>query len=325
MPANLSPEFKKAEERYRDATTPEERLVCLEEMLQTIPKHKGTEKMQADLKTRIARQKKELMSGAKAGARRGGDWFHVEKQGAGQAVVFGPPNSGKSALVRELTGLNTEVAAYPYTTTAPGAGMMRFENVQVQLVDTPPVAPDSPAWLFHILRTTDVLLWTIDLSDDGLLESFEQTQQQLAEARITTAEGAPGPLGLIKPGLLLGLKADAAQSADRLAILRELVGEAPVQLVSVQDGTGLDELRARTFGLLGVIRVYTKRPGKPADRTDPVILRSGSTVIDAAYHLHKDFAQGLQFARLWNDSGTDGLRVERSHVLADQDVVEFHV
>lgn len=331
MPANLSPEFKKAEERYRGATTPGERLVCLEEMLQTIPKHKGTEKMQADLKTRIAKQKKELMSGAKAGTRRGGDWFHVEKQGAGQAVVFGAPNCGKSALVRELTGLNVEVAAYPFTTTAPAAGMMRFEEVQIQLVDTPPVSPDSPAWLFHILRTTDVLLWAIDLSDDDLIDSFEQTQTQLAAARLTpTGAGdepgaTPGPLGLVKQGLLLGMKSDDPQASDRLTVLRELIGDVEVHRVSAADGAGLDELRSRIFGLLGVIRVYTKRPGKPADRNDPVILKTGSTVTDAAYHLHKDIARGLQFARLWNSHGIDGLRVERGHVLADHDVVEFHI
>ena len=62
MPANLSPEYKEAETRYRAAKTPEERLVCLEEMLSTIPKHKGTEKMQADIKTRISKLKKEMAS-----------------------------------------------------------------------------------------------------------------------------------------------------------------------------------------------------------------------------------------------------------------------
>ncbi len=340
MPANLSPEFKKAEEKYRAATTPEERLVCLEEMFTTIPKHKGTEKMQADLKTRISKLKKEMSAGPKAGAKRG-DWFHVEKQGAGQVVVFGAPNSGKSALVRELTGLHTEVAAYPFTTTQPAAGMMEFEDIQIQLVDTPPVAPDSPPWLFHIMRTADILLWLIDLSDDALLETTEQTQSLLEKAHITLArtkdkgqrtnETETGistpdsPLPAPKKSLLLGTKADDPQAQDRLAILRELIGDAEVLPVSVEHHTGLEELKRRLFTMLEVIRVYTKKPGKPIEMRDPVVVRVGSTVTDVALHLHKDFAQNLQFARLWNDAGYDGQRVERHHVLKDRDVLEFHV
>src|SRR5512139_2821763 len=204
MPANLSADYLKAEERYRAATTPEEKLACLEEMFTTLPKHKGTEKMQADIKTRISKLKKEMSSASKGGAKRA-DWFHVEKQGAGQVVVFGAPNCGKSALVRELTGLHTEVAPYPFTTTQPAAGMMEFEDIQIQLVDTPPVAPEAPAWLFHILRTGDVLLWLLDLSDDALLETTEQTQNLIANARIATK---PHPDLAVKKTIMLGTKAD---------------------------------------------------------------------------------------------------------------------
>jgi uncharacterized protein len=347
MPANLSPEFKKAEERFRTLVTPEEKLAGLEEMLQAIPKHKGTEKMQADLKTRIAKQKKELASSGKTSGAKRGDWQHVEKQGAGQAIVLGAPNCGKSALVRELTGLHAEVAAYPFTTTVPAAGMMPYEDIQIQLVDTPPVAPESPPWLFHIFRTSDILLWLLDLSDDALLDAFEQTRGLLTAARIDCrlahdgsrltvpplpeakpgeepdAHAAPAPAG--KKTFLLGAKCDDPGAADRLAILRELVGDVPVLLVSAEHHIGLEELKLGVFESLRILRVYTKKPGKPPVMDDPVILPVGSTVIDAAYHLHKDIAQGLQYARLWNHSGVDGLRVERAHVLQDRDVVEFHV
>uniref|UniRef100_A0A7C4CCA0 TGS domain-containing protein n=1 Tax=candidate division WOR-3 bacterium TaxID=2052148 RepID=A0A7C4CCA0_UNCW3 len=321
MPANLSPEYKQAEERFRAAKTPEERLACLEEMLATIPKHKGTEKMQADIKTRIARLRKELTGSMKAGAKRG-DWFHIEKQGAGQLVVFGPPNCGKSALVRELTGLPTEVAAYPYTTTRPAAGMMAYEDVQMQLIDTPPLAQDSPPWLFHILRTSDLMLWCLDLSDDALLETTEEGQRLLAEHRITFEPGADTT---VKPILRLGTKSDNPQAQDRLAILREFIGDVAVHLVSVETKQGLVELRRLAFDALGLLRVYTKKPGKPPDMDDPVVLRRGSSVLDAALHLHKDFARNLEYARLWNSSGIEGLRVERSHILNDRDVVEFHI
>ena len=344
MPANLSADYLKAEERYRAATTNEEKLACLEEMFTTIPKHKGTEKMQADLKTRISKLKKEMSSSSKGGAKRT-DWFHVEKQGAGQVAVIGAPNCGKSALVRELTGLHAEVAPYPFTTTQPAAGMMEFEGIQIQLIDMPPVAPDSPAWLFHIMRTADILLWMLDLSDDNLLETTEQTQTLLQKANIVLASpssAVPSPQSLapspsssvpspqpLTPGpkrcLRLGAKADDSQAMDRLAILRELIGDVEVLPVSAEHHTGLEELKRRLFAMLQIIRVYTKKPGKPVELRDPVILPIGATVTDAAYHLHKDFAQNLQFARLWNSSGYDVQRVERGHVLQDKDILEFHV
>ncbi|MCX6843712.1 MAG: 50S ribosome-binding GTPase [candidate division WOR-3 bacterium] len=344
MPANLSADFLKAEEKYRGATTNEERLVCLEEMFTTLPKHKGTEKMQADIKTRISKLKKEMAAPAKGGAKRA-DWFHIEKQGAGQVVVMGAPNCGKSALVRELTGLHAEVAPYPFTTTVPAAGMMEFEGIQIQLVDMPPVAPDSPAWLFHIMRTADILVWMLDLSDDALLETTEQTQALLEKAHITCGnpksearspiaapESAPpaidnrqSEIANPKKTLRLGAKADDPQAMDRLAILRELIGDVEVLPVSVEHHTGLEELKRRLFTMLEIIRVYTKKPGKPVELRDPVVLPIGSTMTDAALHLHKDFAQNLQFARLWNSSGYDGQRVERGHILQDKDIIEFHV
>jgi ribosome-interacting GTPase 1 len=340
MPANLSADYLKAEAKYRDAVTPGERLVCLEEMFTTLPKHKGTEKMQADIKTRISKVKKEMASPSKGGAKRA-DGFHVEKQGAGQVVVMGAPNCGKSALVRELTGLNTEVAAYPFTTSQPAAGMMEFEGIQIQLVDTPPVAPESPAWLFHIMRTADVLIWMLDLSDDALLETTEQTQALLEKAHISLASpksivhsptsslsATPtpdSPLPTPKKILRLGAKADDPQALDRLAILRELIGDVEVLPVSVEHHVGLEEMKRRVFTILEIIRVYTKKPGKPVELRDPVTLPIGSTMTDAAKHLHKDFAQNLQFARLWNSTGYDGQRVERGHVLQDKDILEFHV
>ena len=340
MPANLSADYLKAEERYRAATTSEEKLACLEEMFKTIPKHKGTEKMQADIKTRISKLKKEMSSSSKGGAKRA-DWFHVEKQGAGQVVVFGAPNCGKSALVRELTGLHAEVAPYPFTTTQPAAGMTEFEDIQIQLVDTPPVAPESPAWLFHIMRTADILLWMLDLSDDNLLETTEQTAALLQKANISLASSKPEarspnaapdsspspqpPTPNPKRCLRLGSKSDDQQALDRLAILRELIGDVEVLPVSAEHHIGLEELKRRLFAMLQIIRVYTKKPGKPVEMRDPVILPIGATVTDAAYHLHKDFAQHLQFARLWSGADYDGLRVERSHVLQDKDILEFHV
>ena len=338
MPANLSADYLKAEERYRSAVTNDEKLAALEEMFTTLPKHKGTEKMQADIKTRISKLKKEMSGPAKGGAKRT-DFFHVEKQGAGQVVLFGAPNCGKSGLVKELTGLHAEVAPYPFTTTQPAAGMMEFEDIQIQLVDTPPVSPESPGWLFGIMRTADILVWMLDLSDDALLETTEQTQALLDKGHIalastkdqgqrtpaTPAEVPDSPLPTPKKILRIGSKSDDPQAMDRLAILRELIGDVEVLPVSAEHHTGLEEFKRRLFDMLEIIRVYTKKPGKPVEFRDPVILPVGATMTDAAYHLHKDIAQNLQFARLWNNAGYDGQRVERGHVLRDKDILEFHV
>ncbi|MEO0081209.1 MAG: GTPase [candidate division WOR-3 bacterium] len=328
MPANLSPEYKKAEERFRLAVAPEEKLACLEEMLSAIPKHKGTEKMQADIKSRIARLRKELSAPGKSGTKRS-DWYHVDKQGAGQAAVFGAPNCGKSALVSALTGLPAVVAPYPFSTTVPAAGMMPYEDIQIQLVDTPPIVADSPAWLYHIIRTADLGVWLLDVSDDAVLETTEQTRAFLAAARIPVP--VPQPPQNSKPVILCGSKSDDPAAADRLAVLRELLPGTDILPVSVQSGAGLEELKRRLFVSLGIIRVYTKKPGKPPDLTDPVILKAGATVIDVAYHLHKDIAASLSFARLWRAGGTgrspgphDGQRVERNHVCQDRDILEFH-
>ncbi|MGQ9677707.1 MAG: GTPase [bacterium] len=318
MPANLTPEFKQAEERFRQAKTPEEKLLCLEEMLATIPKHKGTEKMQADIKSRIARLRRELSEG-KGGAKRS-DWFHIEKQGAGQVAIFGAPNCGKSALVRQLTGLNTEVAPYPFTTTRAMAGMMRFEEIQIQLIDTPPLTTDSPAWLFHILRTADALVWLIDLGDDNLIETTELVDQLLIHNRIIGAESYRQP-----PLIRIGTKVDTPGALERLGILQELIGDLPVHLVSVETKKGVSELPQIIFNSLNIIRVYTKKPGRPPDLEDPVILKNPATVIDAAYYLHKDFARKLSYARLWNSKEFSGQRVEREHILTDKDIVEFHI
>ncbi|MCX6553014.1 MAG: 50S ribosome-binding GTPase, partial [Acidobacteria bacterium] len=123
MPANLSPEYHRAEERLRGARSPDEKIAALEEMLRVIPKHKGTDHMQADLKGRIAKLRKEI--GKKGG--KGGFTFIVPREGAGQVAIAGPPNSGKSSLVRALTRATPAVGSYPFTTREPVPGMMPFE------------------------------------------------------------------------------------------------------------------------------------------------------------------------------------------------------
>jgi small GTP-binding protein len=325
MPANLTPAYLEAEQRFKNAKTTEEKVEALEEMLATIPRHKGTEKMQADLKQRLSKLRSEQ---DRKPPSRIGIIHRVEKEGAGQVAMVGPPNSGKSLLVRRLTHAQPEVADYPFTTRIPLPGMMPFEDAQVQLVDLPPVHPDFPeSWLYQIIRNADAALLVVDLSDPSLLEDLETTLGQLANAKVELSTGdLPSVPGwLRKRTLLVANKMDARSATEDFDILKDLYGARfPMMRVSAQTGEGLEPLRQAVFEMLEVIRVYTKAPGKKLDRSAPYILKRGSRLIDLAAHIHHDFLAQLKYARLWRSGRFDGQMVQRDHVLADKDVVEVH-
>ncbi|MGD0696765.1 MAG: GTPase [Terriglobia bacterium] len=324
MPANLTPEYLEAERAFKGAKTTDEKLEALERMLSTIPRHKGTEKLQADLKRRLSK----LRAGhEKRAVSRVGLIHRVEKEGAGQVVLVGPPNSGKSQLLRSLTHAMPEVADYPFTTRIPLPGMMSFEDVQIQLVDLPPVHPDVPeSWVYQIIRNADAALLVVDLSDPDLLEDLETT---LAETRKAKVELGARPI--TEPGwialktLLVGNKIDASGAVEDLEILKELYGPLfPILHISAQTGDGLAELRRAVFDLLQLVRVYTKAPGKKLEREAPYVLKRGSRLMDLAAHVHHDFLERLKFARVWGHGKFEGQMVNKDYLLADKDVIELH-
>lgn len=319
MPANLTPQYLEAEKRFRNAKTNEEKLSCLQEMLATIPKHKGTEKLQAEIKSKISKLKKELTK--KSGPKKT-VWYHIDKQGAGQVVIFGAPNVGKSALVKTLTNAPTEIASYPFTTQVPIAGMLEFEDIQIQLIDTPPLTEDSEPWVFHIIRSSDLGVWVIDLASDAILESVEKIQNLLLNARLSIR---PTNELQYKKTLIVGNKYDDPNADTRLVLVKELLKDFDILPISIMNFINLEQLKQKIFQSLDIIRVYTKKPGKPPDLNDPIILKKGSTVVEAAYYLHKDFAKTLNYARLWDANHYKGQRVERSHILKDRDIIEFHI
>jgi small GTP-binding protein len=323
MPANLTPDYMAADKKFKSATTPHNKLTALEEMLATIPKHKGTEKMQADLKRRIARLRTEVQQ-RKKGAR-GKPFFQIDKEGAGQVVLVGGPNVGKSMLLAALTNAEPEVADYPFTTRAPQPGMSTFENVQIQLVDLPPVTPEfAEGWLFGIIRTAEAAVLVVDLSSDELLSETEAVLDQLAAANIRFISDRIDSQG-DKTTLVVANKLDARGAGNRLALLREFLGgRLPVLPVSATAGTGLDALREQLFRLLGVIRIYSKPPGRKVDLSAPFILKQGATVLDAAEAVHKDFVAKLKYARLWGGDTYQGQMVGRDHILKDGDILELH-
>ncbi|MBI5837194.1 MAG: 50S ribosome-binding GTPase [Candidatus Eisenbacteria bacterium] len=329
MPANLTPQYKEAEDRFRAAVSHEDKLAALREMMQLLPKHKGTEKIQADIRRRIAKLEDEAEHGAKGGTKRA-DPGHVKREGAGQWALLGPPNAGKSALLRALTHAHPEVAPYPFTTHVPQPGMMPFEDVQVQLVDTPAVAAHrTEPYMANVAHNADGVLLVFDPTDDGLAEAVEACAAVLEKARVwpltRPLPADVSPLIVQRPVYTLLNKADLDDDGTFLEMAREsLPADIPVFRVSAERGSGLEDLRALLFRDLHMIRVYAKEPGRKPDMERPFVLPQGATVHELALHVHKDVAGRMKYARIWGHARFDGQQVDRHHVLVDRDVVELH-
>jgi ribosome-interacting GTPase 1 len=338
MPANLSPEYKSAENEFRRARDPAERLRWLREMLRTIPKHKGTDHLQADIKSRI-KQLSEELAGPRKGAARTGPATAVHPEGAAQVALLGPPNTGKSALHARLTGSHAPVAAYPFTTQFPQPGMLPFEDVLFQLVDLPAVSSEHPVpWLANSLQQADACLLVLDLTDPHCLDRYEEARRILLGRRVHLGAGWPGrgaggapappedPFALVLPTLLLANKTDLLDDAGAdAAAFRELSGaDYPLLAVSAQTGAGLAGLGPWLFRGLEVVRVYTKLPGRPAGEGHPFTLRRGDRVEDVARSIHKDLARTMKYARRWPRGGGHVSQVGRDHPVEDGDVLEFH-
>jgi len=326
MPANLTPQYLEAERRFRQATSPDEQLEALDAMMATIPKHKGTEHMRADIRRRMAKVRTDAARSKKAAAK-GPTWHHVPREGAGQIALVGAPNAGKSRLLAALTNANPVVAAYPFSTRTPLPGMVAFEDINIQLVDLPPIAPETAEpWLFSLIRQADGALLVADLADDDLLASMDAVMVLTAEGRVEFAPGgtARGPQGPTST-LLIATKSDAPDAGVRLELLREAYGARfEILPVSPETGEGMETLTQELFRMLGVIRVYTKAPGRRADKSAPYVFRRGTTVEEVAAVVHKDFAERLKYARVWGSRTYEGQMVQREHVLDDGDVLELH-
>jgi small GTP-binding protein len=327
MPANLPPEALEAEKRYRAAQSTEEKIACLEDFLATIPKHKGTDKLRADYRRRLSQLKASSQKSKKAGRHESA--FHIEREGAGRSVLVGLPNVGKSALVAALTHATPHVSEFPFTTWTPTPGMMAFGDVQIQLIDTPPLDKDHvEPELLDLIRSADLVLLVVDLQANPI-EQLEDTvailhEHEIAPRRRKNHHAVQQHLALL-PFLVVVNKTDDENLDEDYRVLCELFEqEWSLLAVSAQTGRNLEQFKQAVFENLEIMRIYSKPPGKEPDLSTPFVLKKGGTVGDLAAKVHKDFVEKLKTARVWGSGVYEGQLVSRDHVLQDGDVVELH-
>ena len=307
MPTNVPPQYREAEDRFREAKSPQAKMDALQEMLAVMPKHKGTDHLKAQLRARMSKLTAEL-EGPSRGLRGGRpEPFSLPKEGAGRATLVGLANAGKSLLLSNATGAQTKVGAYALSTQEPVQGMLRYKDIHIQLVDTPPVSnPDTQGRLYGLLRNSDVFVVVVDLS----LDPVSQTREVFSELErwgfhLLGPEQSPDgdTPWLTKPTILVGNKADQQGALDGFQDVETAFGDDyPVVMASAEERVGLEELGEEIFRALRIIRVYTKSQREKLEefeRTRPVVLAVGSTVAEVAKELHKDLARGFKYAVLW--------------------------
>jgi ribosome-interacting GTPase 1 len=330
MPANLPPQYYELEREFKREQDPKEKLRLAQELLAMMPKHKGTDKLQAELKAKISKLRLQIEGGQKKhGARTAETHDHVEREGAGQVILIGPPNSGKSSLVDSLTHAQPLIADYPYTTREPLAGMMTFETVQIQLIDTPPISEEHfESYLINLIRQADIVLLVLDIMSPNLEIELRTTLKLLEDKRIILSPesgAADDPRYSIKKTLIIAHKCFEEDCERNIENLKRLCPGFEIIPSTILDDAALLNLQAAIFRSLKIIRVYTKKIGEEPVLIDPIVLPLNGTVEDAALTIHKDFAQKLLFAKVWRPGRFEGQKVKNTFILEDRDIIEFHI
>ena len=298
MPINAGYEYFNAEKKYLAAQTLEEKIIALREMIKTAPKHKGTENLLSELKTRLKKFTEKAEKNTSVGKGKKG----IRKEGF-QVILVGLTNSGKSMLLSRLTNATPIVSPTLYTTQEPNIGTMNYEGVYAQIVDLP--AALSKDFDMSIVHTADLILMIVEKVED--LNSFQSILEHSKGKR-----------------LLIVNKTDLLDNTEIRKLEARLKSKkTSFILVSSLNGYGLQQLKQKIFEAMDKIRVYTKEPGK-SPSTQPIVLTFGSTVKDAAESIYKGFSSIIVETKLTGPSGKfANQRVGLSHILKDKDVLEF--
>ncbi len=328
MPTNLPPEYYEAERKFKEAISPKAKADSLEELISTIPKHKGTDKLRAELRRKLSKLKTQSQSKKQKGKYE--NHFHIEKEGAARIIVLGAANVGKSSLVAKLSHAHPEISENPFTTWAPAPGMADIEGIQLQLIDTPAIDRDyiEPEFL-DLIKSADLIILMLDLQAYPI-QQFQKSIEILESNRIFAAYKkhlVEEQRATFIPFLTVTNKDDAENLDEDFEVLSELLAEEGWYLlpISVKTGRNLETMTKRIIKKLKLIRVYSNPPGSEADRGQPFVLREGCNIGDFAKEVHKDFYEKLKLAKIWGTGVHDGQLVGKDHVLIDEDVVELHI
>jgi ribosome-interacting GTPase 1 len=294
-----------------------------------MPKHKGTDHLKADLRQKIAKLQREGER-KKQQSRRQNPYL-VDKEGAAQVVLIGPPNSGKSQVLKTVCpSAQTVVEPYPYSTQRPVPGMMTYQNVSYQLIDMPPIVKGKLEWWqAELMKLSDGAVLVLDFAASEPSQDLGEIERGLDQVNIKLVGQAEyieeiGVKGL--PTIIAANKLDMPGAGEAFEIFVELVlGNYEVIGISAKAGKGFDMLGEALFRRLQLMRIFTKIPGREPDLTDPYVLTKGKTVMDLAASVHKDFGEKLKFARVWGKTAYEGQKVPRDFELQDGDVVELHI
>jgi hypothetical protein len=303
---NQSPFYQQAEARFLEAKTDGEKIKFLEEMIRECPKHKSSENMLANLKTRLKKlkEKSEKTKFQKKAGKKAG----IKKEDM-QAVITGFTNSGKSSLLNILTNASPEISKnenVKFTTKSPIIAMMNYSGVQIQIIENP--AFESEYYDKGLTNSADTLL--ILITDLNQIQEIEKELQFSNTKKIIVFN-----------------KSDKLNHQEKRKISANLQSKKyNFVLISTKTLEGIEELKNKVFQSFNKIRIYTKEPGKPVKKDKPVILKSNSTVRDVAEKILHGFSENVKEAKITGPSSKfPNQRVSLNHLVKDLDVVEFKV